>query len=205
MFSLTLIPTNRTLWLSPSLLCDCVVGCVCLLLHFSSPVSNRSYSKINPSRFHFGFRNPSSFRARAVILRAAVHRGSRDGAAPGKHSFQSITSCNFTSITTQLSFWFCSFLIQHPYSNFKLISHQCLWSDWLSLSQSMVMRDGTRYQCLVCSNSARDMYNSREHMYTHLESCLSVHQLHSFVMIFTQKMSVTFSVSRKLRTSYLKS
>ena len=32
----------------------------------------------------------------------------------------------------------------------------------------MVMRDGTRYQCLVCSNSARDMYNSREHMYTHL-------------------------------------
>ena len=34
------------------------------------------------------------------------------------------------------------------------------------------MRDGTRYQCLVCANSARDMYNSREHMYTHLDSTL---------------------------------
>ena len=45
----------------------------------------------------------------------------------------------------------------------------------------MVMRDGTRYQCLVCSNSARDMYNSREHMYTHLASCSSVKYRHSFV------------------------
>ena len=70
------------------------------MLALSLPFSNRNYSKINPSRSHFGFRIPSSSpRVRAGRLRAAIHRGSRDGAASGKHSFQSIASCNFTSIT----------------------------------------------------------------------------------------------------------
>ena len=45
----------------------------------------------------------------------------------------------------------------------------------------MVMRDGTRYQCLVCSNSARDMYNSREHMYTHLASSILVSQIRTLL------------------------
>ena len=36
----------------------------------------------------------------------------------------------------------------------------------------MIVRDGTRYQCLICANSARDMWNSREHMYTHLDHSL---------------------------------
>lgn len=38
--------------------------------------------------------------------------------------------------------------------------------------QSMVVKEGTRFRCLICANNARDMYNSREHMYTLLDQAL---------------------------------